>query len=132
MSVEVNNLRIEQISKAGITHLKAEDVCKVLIQDHQWWVWRVYNAIYGFGALDADEIGNHLTCRLGKWYEENKGVVRDNIRQDFELAHENVHKCAKEIALALEAQNITAVNHLREQMEADSRKVMTYIQQFFS
>ena len=39
------------------------DVCKT---DYLMWRWRVYNMILGYENIDAQTIGTHQDCRLGK------------------------------------------------------------------
>lgn len=51
LSLAINDMRVRNVTAIGMNRVNQSTLKEILIQDHLWWVWRVYNAIYGFGML---------------------------------------------------------------------------------
>lgn len=132
LSHAINDLRVSSVMEAGLDQCGNSTLKEILIQDHQWWVWRVYNAIYGFGQLQPEEVGDHHKCRLGKWYDAKKDTLSAAVRQKFEEAHQTVHNCAREIANALRKGDKAGIERNREILEKASREVIEHIKNFFA
>jgi methyl-accepting chemotaxis protein len=96
----VNTMRLNMIEEISVEVLSPAVLFHVLKQDHQLWTWRVYNALYGFGTLEEQQVSSADSCRLGKWYSTHKDALgcTGDVCLNFEQAHEEVHRLAKEIA----------------------------------
>ncbi len=93
-----NELRLKMLGSSGLSELEMLDICKT---DHLMWRWRVYNMILGYDSIDADKIGTHKECRLGKWYQASQASLGQNetfIAMD--KPHAELHQLAKEAAAA--------------------------------
>ncbi|MDF2841417.1 MAG: hypothetical protein K0Q99_2189 [Clostridia bacterium] len=103
------------------------DVCKT---DHLMWRWRVYNMILGYDKIDIDTIGGHLECRLGKWYYgEAKELLKDNsIYIEMEQQHIELHKLAKDAAIAYSKGNVSDAEINLEKMNVCSIKVINALE----
>lgn len=58
-----------QISKLGAMEIPGK-IIKLAKSDHVIWKKRLANMIVGREGLDADELSDHHSCRLGKWYDQ--------------------------------------------------------------
>ena len=113
-NVQLSSISLLQLSKA----------------DHILWKWRVYNMFLGLERLSSSDVSSHLDCRLGKWYTSDKTVARfsqhDSYKQ-LDHYHMQVHNCAKLAVEQFNAGNrMKAEEHLLE-IEAASKKVISYI-----
>ena len=113
-----------QLSSISLLHLSKAD--------HILWKWRVYNMLLGLEKLSANDLSSHKTCRLGKWYTDEKTIERFGNLPAYKLLdghHEQVHLQAKH---ALEAYNagqlVKADSHLK-QLEQSSNEVLKYIEE---
>jgi methyl-accepting chemotaxis protein len=52
-------------------------VFKLARSDHVLWKRRLANMMVGREGLDPDELSDHHTCSLGKWYDQDP-TYRDN------------------------------------------------------
>lgn len=66
---EVETLITDQIGKLALLDLPGK-VVKLAQSDHVLWKKRLANMIIGREGLDAHELADHHTCRLGKWYDK--------------------------------------------------------------
>ncbi|MGQ8365479.1 methyl-accepting chemotaxis protein [Glaciecola sp. 1036] len=98
--------------------------------DHLVWKGKVYTALKDNSALSASQLGDHTSCRLGKWYETegrnlfgNKGAF-----SEIRRPHEELHTHGID-ALEAKAKGDAhaCLNHLK-QMEAASIKVLENLQ----
>lgn len=125
-SNSVNDMRLALVEEIGVEAMPHVVLFNVLKQDHQLWTWRVYNALYGFAHLDEKQVSDAATCRLGKWYTTHKDSLgcSDNLCINFENAHEDVHRLAKEIARAINNQDHAQGRRLSEQLNRASEQVI--------
>lgn len=88
---------VEKLINAHITSLSElkvpNKVIKLAQSDHVLWKKRLANMIIGREGLNAEELADHHTCRLGKWYDqvsEEKYLNNSNfltLIQPHELVH---------------------------------------------
>ena len=116
-----------QLSSISLLHLSKAD--------HILWKWRVYNMLLGLEKLSANDLSSHKTCRLGKWYNDEKTIERLghlSAYKQLDVHHEQVHIQAKH---ALEAYNdgqlVKADSHLK-QLEQSSNEVLKYIEELIT
>ncbi|MFB0828139.1 methyl-accepting chemotaxis protein [Brevibacillus laterosporus] len=138
MGIEVNALsqkinqnrlyNIEEYGKQHDWHDHPDLLKQVVIQDHLWWVWKVYNAIYGFEVLNPHEVIDHTACRLGRWYKLEQDRVPKALKPGFEKAHHNVHRLAKEIAVALQNGDKHRAKAYQRELERASSEVVQFIE----
>ncbi|MBG9786815.1 methyl-accepting chemotaxis protein [Brevibacillus laterosporus] len=131
LSQEINKNRLYNIEEYGKQHEWHDhpDLLKrVVIQDHLWWVWKVYNAIYGFEVLNPSEVIDHTACRLGNWYKLEQDRVPVALKPGFEKAHHNVHRLAKEIAVALQNGDKHRAKAYQAELERASSEVVQFIE----
>lgn len=131
LSVKINDMRVHDVLTVGLDNCSPTLQKEILMQDHYWWVWKVYNALYGFGTLNPEEVGDHTRCRLGQWYQSNKFRVVETDRQQFERTHQTVHTLAREIALDLQNGDTANAMTKRHQLEQASNMVVGYLKNIF-
>ena len=130
-SDSVNTMRLDMVEEIGVDHLPASVLFHTLKQDHELWTWRVYNALYGFSKLNEREVSDAASCRLGKWYSVHKNSLNctGDICINFEKAHHDVHRLAKEIAQALARNDRNMGIRLAESLDKASTLVIEHLRQ---
>ncbi|WP_315714705.1 MULTISPECIES: methyl-accepting chemotaxis protein [unclassified Bradyrhizobium] len=75
-------------------------VVRLAKADHVIWKKRLVDMSVGRLQLRADELSDHHTCRLGKWYygEGGRQLAGDPAFRNLERPHEAVHRHGKEAA----------------------------------
>lgn len=89
----VEKLISAQIAK--LAELNVPDkVIKLAQSDHVIWKKRLANMIAGREGLKPDELSNHHTCRLGKWYDNvtEKKYKTNPLFQQLVDPHKLVHE----------------------------------------
>ncbi|MDE2377138.1 methyl-accepting chemotaxis protein, partial [Bradyrhizobium sp.] len=89
-----------------IAQLSIDDkVIRLAKADHVIWKKRLVDMSVGRATLKSDELSDHKTCRLGKWYySEGSGQFGDNaVFRHLEQPHAAVHRHGKEAARLFEA-----------------------------
>lgn len=89
----VEKLISQQIAK--LAELNVPDkVIKLAQSDHVLWKKRLANMIIGREGLKAEELSDHHSCRLGKWYDAvNDAKYKNNpIFQKLVEPHKLVHE----------------------------------------
>lgn len=86
-------------SPCGLT---LSEAVQVYIADHLVWRWRIYNMLLGYVDVDLSSIGNHHTCRLGIWYDNDGRKTCGNTPGFNQIAdpHARLHKLAGEAVAA--------------------------------
>ena len=90
---KVEKLISEQIG--GLAEFEVPDkVIKLAKSDHVLWKKRLANMVAGREGLNPDELADHHSCRLGKWYDkvEDPKYLNNPIFQELLKPHELVHK----------------------------------------
>jgi methyl-accepting chemotaxis protein len=89
----VEKLISAQIAK--LAELNVPDkVVKLAQSDHVLWKKRLANMIIGREGLKPEELSNHHTCRLGKWYDtvEDPRYKDNPVFQQLIDPHKRVHE----------------------------------------
>jgi len=125
-SDEMNSLLVQMVEKNGVDQLSKDTLYRVLKLDHEKWVWKVYNALHHFGELHPESVSDASACRLGRWYQKHKAdlLISDEIRSQFETAHEDLHVVAQEIAVALASANPTRAKAQTYRLQQRSQEVV--------
>lgn len=93
--------RIEKLISAQIgrlAELTIEDkVIKLAQSDHVIWKKRLANMVVGKEGLRSDELADHHSCRLGKWYDQvtDERYTRNRTFRDLIHPHQEVHQHGK-------------------------------------
>lgn len=69
-------------------------IVKLAQSDHVIWKKRLANMVAGRAGLKADELADHHSCRLGKWYDNvtDPAMLANPAFQELVGPHELVHK----------------------------------------
>lgn len=96
------------------------------ITDHLLWKWRVYNMILGYVKLDEASVGDHTTCRLGKWLgaQDLNGSAFKTLFQKMEEPHKEVHAQAKKAISLYNRGQVEEAISILPAIEANSLKVV--------
>lgn len=71
-----------------------DKVIKLAQSDHVLWKKRLANMVAGREGLNPDELADHHSCRLGKWYDkvDDPKYLNNPIFKELQKPHELVHK----------------------------------------
>jgi len=124
ISKKVNEIRIESIEKAE--SLDPNTQTEICISDHLIWKWKVYNMILGNETLDVGDVGNHHTCRLGKWIKHSdiQDIKLTKLIEEIDDPHEKLHEYAKEAIVAYNRGNVSEAEAMLEKMDHVSKEVI--------
>lgn len=69
-------------------------VVKLAQSDHVLWKKRLANMVAGREGLNAADLADHHSCRLGKWYDKVKDTayINNPVFKELQKPHELVHK----------------------------------------
>lgn len=69
-------------------------IVKLAQSDHVIWKKKLANMVAGRAGLKADELADHHSCRLGKWYDNvtDPAMLANPAFQELVGPHELVHK----------------------------------------
>lgn len=124
LSQIANSLRVSLMKNAFC--LGDHELLEICIADHLMWRWRVYNMLLGYEKIDVNTVGTHRDCRLGNWYysETAKGFKGNRVFIDMEKPHADIHRFAKEAAIAYEKNDLKAAQDALKQMDSCSKAVV--------
>ncbi|MFC4701376.1 methyl-accepting chemotaxis protein [Glaciecola siphonariae] len=94
--------------------------------DHIVWKAEVYAGVCGLEAKRADELSDHHSCRLGRWYasQSQSDIAKHASFRSLERPHQQVHQEGVNALRAMaDGNKVQAISHLHA-MEAASDKVM--------
>jgi methyl-accepting chemotaxis protein len=119
---------VEQVRGQLIKHgcsVSDKDMVEIYATDHMMWKWRVYNMILGYDKIDMNVVHDHKNCRLGKWYYSEEGKLKEHKAfKGIEKPHAELHRIAKEAALAVERNDIHSAEEHLKALEEHSRCVV--------
>ena len=90
--------KVEKLISGQISSLAEYEIPNKIIKlaqsDHVLWKKRLANMIAGREGLNPDELADHNSCRLGKWYNQvsNPSYLNNPIFKELQKPHELVHK----------------------------------------
>ena len=99
--------------------------------DHMIWMRKLAQMLAGRAALKPDELADHHSCRLGKWYDNQSDPVLTSLPEWREIKepHKQVHAHGIEAARQFENGKIEeAVESVRKANDA-SKEVMRLLHQ---
>ena len=94
--------------------------------DHLLWRARISQMLWGNIDLDASNVRDHTTCRLGRWYATKGRELFGNQPefQKLEKDHARFHACCAEAIDAYHGKNKKLVDNLTEELSALSATVI--------
>lgn len=121
---------VEKLIAAAITEMAkfeiAGKVIKLAQSDHVIWKKRLANMVVGHEGLKADELADHHSCRLGKWYDAvNDSTYTNN--SDFTALvepHRQVHHHGIEAVKLYNSGNQAAALAEVQKVEEASKDVL--------
>jgi methyl-accepting chemotaxis protein len=124
LSQTANSLRMKLMNSELCLH--DQELLEICISDHLLWRWRVYNMLLGYEKIDGNTVGTHRDCRLGKWYSSTaaQGFKDNRIFIDMDKPHADLHRFAKEAAIAYERNDMKAAQEFLNQMDTCSKAVV--------
>lgn len=92
ISSQASNTLVDMLAEVNQVEMK-NAVILLAKSDHMIWRRRLAEMLAGRTSLNPDELANHHTCRLGKWYD---AITDQEIRRHpafiaLEKPHEKVH-----------------------------------------
>lgn len=124
LSQEANSLRADLLkSNCNLRDSELLDLC---ISDHLLWRWRVANMLLGYEKVDSNMVGTHHDCRLGNWYYSTGAQIfsGSQIFRDMEKPHTELHRYAKDAAIAYEKKDVKAAEEALTKMDICSKKIV--------
>ena len=124
VSQTANSLRMNLLKDD--CSLRDIEMLDLSVADHLLWHWRVSNMLLGYEKINSNTVENHHECRLGKWYYTSGAKVFNGNRifDDLEKPHAELHRYAKDAAIAYENKDIKAAEEALEKMEICSKNVV--------
>ncbi|GEO87391.1 MULTISPECIES: methyl-accepting chemotaxis protein [Alphaproteobacteria] len=106
-------------------------IVKLSQSDHVIWKRRLANMIIGREGLKANELADHHTCRLGKWYDgcRHTALGSDSGFVALEEPHARVHSHGIEAVRRYNGGDIRGALRELECVEVASREVLAGLQQ---
>lgn len=119
-----NQIRLGMIKDTN--RLEVIDIIDLSRTDHLNLRWRIYNMLLGYETIDENVVGNHMDCRLGRWYySTGKELFKDNvIFKKIEKPHKLLHEWAKESVLAVASKNMSKAEEAFREMDSYSNEVI--------
>jgi len=126
---------VEKLISAQILKLSQinvpDKVIKLAQSDHVIWKKRLANMIVGKEGLKEDELADHHTCRLGKWYDcVDDSKYKDNpVFQKLVEPHKLVHAHGKEAVIKFNNNDMKGALEEINKVEAASKDVLNMLAQ---
>nr|WP_312652216.1 CZB domain-containing protein [Proteiniclasticum sp.] len=129
ISQKIDEVRLNALSFADTDDQKV--LIDLTITDHLMWKWRVYNMILGYVKLDTETVGDHTSCRLGKWIAklDQSDTRIKGIISGIDKPHNEIHMGAKKAIVAYEAGNIEAAERILKDIEHNSHIVVNHLKE---
>ncbi|MDB2415403.1 methyl-accepting chemotaxis protein, partial [Rickettsiales bacterium] len=101
-------------------------VIKLAKSDHVIWKKRLANMIVGKEGLKEDELADHHTCRLGKWYDAVEDEIYKNnpVFQKLIEPHKLVHAHGKEAVIKFNNNDMQGALAEIDKVEEASKDVL--------
>lgn len=131
ISRQVNELRIRDIDM--LDYSDPIDQIKFCIVDHMHWKWRVYNLLLGYESIRTEEVGDHTTCRLGKWVVKNGNNPKiTSYIKELEKPHIALHRIAAEGVTSFNRGDIHGAERALVEMDKCSVEVTEILNRMIS
>lgn len=113
----------------GGDDISDRDTVALCIVDHLNWRWRIYNMILGYDRIDSSMVGNHTSCRLGRWVSSRwkddprlKGFI-----DRLEAPHKRLHDLALSAVNAYNAGRLADAERDLADMDAVSKAIVALL-----
>lgn len=108
------------------SHLVVLDLSK---NDHKGWIRKVKAHLSGDTVLNPENLADHTTCRLGKWYYNEGLKLCGDLEsfRDLENVHEQVHKVGKDIIIKHNEGKTQEARQMLKDLEGISTQVIGYL-----
>ncbi len=129
ISQKVDTIRVNALSCSD--KVDADTIIELSITDHLMWKWKIYNMILGYIDLNAEMVGDHHSCRLGKWImtlDQSDNKVK-NVISRMEQPHDEIHKIAKKAIKAYKDGNINGAEMQLSEIERNSSIVVEALEE---
>lgn len=127
ISQKVEKIRLALLN--GQIDLDAKTMAELSVTDHLMWKWRVYNMMLGYVVLDTSSVGDHTSCRLGKWLKslDTTDPQVSNLIRAMEVPHAEIHSIAKKAIEANQKGYKSEVESMLVKLEEHSKAVISSI-----
>ncbi|SDI43179.1 methyl-accepting chemotaxis protein [Proteiniclasticum ruminis] len=124
ISVRIDALRMKALSFEG--NADRSVMLDLTITDHLLWKWKVYNMILGYVKLDEASVGDHTTCRLGKWLgtQNLSNSSFSALFKKMEGPHKELHSQAGKVISLYNRGQVEEAIAILPAIEANSLKVV--------
>lgn len=129
VSVKIDEVRLNALNFANERDPRV--MIDLTITDHLMWKWRVYNMILGYVDLDPKTVGDHHSCRLGKWLttlDTGNGKITGLITK-MEKPHSLIHQDAKKAIEAYHRGDVDTAERLLKDIERNSHHVVELLKE---
>lgn len=118
-----------QCDMDGRCILDGKTMAEISVTDHLMWKWRVYNMMLGYVVLDISTVGDHTSCRLGKWLKtlDTSNDTISRIMKEMEAPHAEIHSIAKKAIEAHQKGYQSEVESMLQKLESNSERVIAGI-----
>lgn len=118
-----------QCDMDGRCILDGKTMAEISVTDHLMWKWRVYNMMLGYVVLDVSTVGDHTSCRLGKWLKtlDTSNDTISRIMKEMEAPHAEIHSIAKKAIEAHQKGYQSEVESMLQKLESNSERVIAGI-----
>jgi methyl-accepting chemotaxis protein len=129
---------ISEIGKQQIDcmapHALPKKILHMAKSDHLLWRKNVAGRIINRVTLDSNELSDHHTCRLGKWYDNitDQDILAHPAYQDMQAPHADVHKYGKLSVESCDKGNLNGALQYLEAMEQPSLEVLDLLDQLIA
>ncbi len=96
------------------------------ITDHLNWRWRVYNMILGYDRIEQTGLGDHTTCRLGRWAHDAADRLPQFTAELSRLQgpHARLHALAADAVRAHASRDAQTAEQRLEDMDRCSNEIV--------
>lgn len=97
--------------------------------DHYLWKKNLSQMLVGLNDLTAEQLADHRSCRLGKWYYaiKDKATLSNPAYKSLEAVHAEVHERGKQAASLFANGDRAGASEAVDKMEIASQKVVEFL-----
>ncbi len=117
--------QLQQLAQCSFPH----KITRLAKADHVVWKKRLVDMSVGRTKLKAEELSDHHSCRLGKWYysDASKEFRGEKHFRELEDPHAAVHRHGKEAARLFAAGDLDKALKEIEEVERASEEVLRHL-----
>lgn len=125
--------KIEKLISAQVAKLAEYNVHGKVVRlaqsDHVIWKKRLANMVIGLEGLKSDELADHHTCRLGKWYDKCEDSSYSSNENFIRLQepHKLVHYHGRKAVDFYNSGDMESALEEIQKVEIASRDVLSYL-----